>query len=411
MPDPFLPLPAQIAAGMPQASEAARTREALTLLSSWAAATADLQLSVPCREGDLALLPTPLVTGWPQAEGAAAAIWLPARLARAGLTESVADERGLTWNPAQPLPGGTRALTLQSACPFRAYAELRLGALERPLAAPGVAMDQRGLLLHAALQNLWERLRGQRGLLAHTAATLEALIRECVTQAAQALLLTPRGRRRRRGRVRHDPAQLDFLASLPPALERECRRGVRLIGELCALERTRAPFTVLATEAPRELTLGGARVRMRLDRIDQTDAGAVILDYKSGRAGNPDWFGAHPTHPQLLAYLAALGAEVVALATVNVTAREVRFCGIAGAAGVLPRIEVLAAEGAAGGASWLAQRRAWGELLERLIGAFLAGDARVAPVPGACDYCHLKALCRIGAHALPDAALAADPDE
>ena len=38
-----------------------------------------------------------------------------------------------------------------------------------------------------------------------------------------------------------------------------------------------------------------------------------------------------------------------------------------------------------------------GALIERLIGAFLAGDARVDPAPGACDYCHLTALCRIGA--------------
>ena len=48
-----------------------------------------------------------------------------------------------------------------------------------------------------------------------------------------------------------------------------------------------------------------------------------------------------------------------------------------------------------------------------LIGAFLAGDARVDPAAGACEYCHLSALCRIGPH--PDAAesatLAGESDE
>jgi probable DNA repair protein len=413
MPDPFLGLAAQLTAGIPQASERGRTREATSLLSAWGAATPDLRLSVPVREGDLALLPTPLLPDW-QASGHGGTLWLPARLARAALTESIEDAHGPNWNPAQPLPGGTRALTLQSACPFRAYAELRLGALELPQAAPGIAMDQRGLLLHAALQALWERLREQRRLLALEPAALERLIGECVAQAAQALLLAPRGRRARRTRARTDPAQLDFLASLPAPLERECRRAVRLIGELCALERTRADFTVLATEATRELVLAGARVRMRLDRIDQTAAGQVILDYKSGRAGSPDWYGPHPTHPQLLAYLAALGAQVVALATVNVTAREVRFCGIAGAPQVLPRLEVLPAEAGAeaGRPSWEEQRRAWRELLERLISGFLAGEAAVAPAPGACDYCHLGALCRIGSHARPeDTPGAADADE
>ncbi|HTT43957.1 MAG TPA: PD-(D/E)XK nuclease family protein [Steroidobacteraceae bacterium] len=412
MPDPFLALPAQLAAGIPQASEVGRSREAATLLAALKAATTDLQLSVPAREGDLALLPTPLVSEWPAPERPAGTLWLPARLARAGLTESVEDARAPPWNPLQPLPGGTRALTLQSACAFRAFAELRLGALDLPLAAPGVAMDQRGLLLHAALQTLWERLGAQRELLRLAPAALEGLIRECVAQAAQALLLAPRGRRRRRTHARTHPAQLDFLAGLPAPLERECRRAVRLIGALCALERTRGDFTVLATEAPRELALGGGRLRMRLDRIDETAAGQVILDYKSGRAGTPDWYGEHPTHPQLLAYLAALGDEVVALATVNVTAREVRFCGVAAAAQVLPRLEVLGAQADGARPSWAEQRRAWRELLERLIRAFLAGEAAVEPAPGACDYCHLGALCRIGAHALTQqGAPAGDADE
>jgi hypothetical protein len=41
-------------------------------------------------------------------------------------------------------------------------------------------------------------------------------------------------------------------------------------------------------------------------------------------------------------------------------------------------------------------------LVERLIRAFLGGDARVDPAPGACDYCHLTDLCRIGAHLAPE---------
>jgi CRISPR/Cas system-associated exonuclease Cas4 (RecB family) len=34
-------------------------------------------------------------------------------------------------------------------------------------------------------------------------------------------------------------------------------------------------------------------------------------------------------------------------------------------------------------------------VLERLAGAFARGEAPVDPKPGACDYCHLSALCRI----------------
>jgi len=129
----------------------------------------------------------------------------------------------------------------------------------------------------------------------------------------------------------------------------------------------------------------------------------------SGRAGSPDWFGERPTHPQLLAYLAALGRDVVALATVHMTAREVRFCGVGAGADLLPRLDA-----APPPLAWPAQQAAWEGLLERLIAEFLEGEARVDPAPGACDYCHLAALCRIGAHRAPEApgaAAAGDADD
>ena len=158
-----------------------------------------------------------------------------------------------------------------------------------------------------------------------------------------------------------------------------------------------------------ELSLGGGRVRLRLDRIDRIAQGRVVLDYKSGRPGNPDWCGERPTHPQLLAYLASLGADVVALATVNVTAREVRFCGLGGSSPTscrrcrAPRWP--APRSARPGRR---SRRRWEGLLSGLISEFLAGAAQVDPAPGACDYCHLAALCRIGAHQAQEAAAAAD---
>jgi probable DNA repair protein len=396
-PDPFLPLHAQIAAGMPEASVAGRRQQARALLAAWSAGADELVLSVAAREGDLELLPSPCLTGLERLDEAPS-LWLPQRLHRDGRTETLEDVRGTTFNPRAPLPGGTRALTLQNACAFRAYAELRLGATDLVEGEPGVPMDQRGLLLHAALQLLWDRLRDSATLNALAEPALDALITECVTQAARTLQAELRGRRRR---PRHAlEGQFDLFTVLSPSLERECRRARTLIRRLCELERTRAPFTVQATEHVTELTLGGGRLRMRLDRIDAVAGGRAVLDYKSGRPGSPDWYGERPTHPQLLAYLAALGRDVVALATVNVTAREVRFTGVAAAAGLLPRVK--APPEGAGAPDWSGQQGSWEALIERLIRAFLEGDARVDPAPGACDHCHLCDLCRIGAHRSPE---------
>jgi ATP-dependent helicase/nuclease subunit B len=264
-------------------------------------------------------------------------------------------------------------------------------------------MDQRGLLLHAALQMLWQELRNWQALVALDEGALEVLITQCVAQAARALPAEV-GRRRAR---RAPDTQFDLFAVLSPALERECERATGLIRRLCALERARPAFTVEATEHMTELALGGGRVRLRLDRIDRIAGGRAVLDYKSGRPGSPDWYGERPTHPQLLAYLAALGTDVVALATVNLTAREVRFTGVAASGDLLPRVKALPVT-AQPAADWGAQRCRWLALVERWIRAFLAGDAQVDPAPGACDYCHLTDVCRIGAHLAVTAAAHAD---
>jgi ATP-dependent helicase/nuclease subunit B len=398
-PDPFLPLRAQLDAGMPEAGVASRRAQAEGLLAAWQRSAQELMLSVPLLDEDRELLPSPCLAGIDLPQQHPGSRWLPLRLHREGSIERIADARGTTFNPLTPLPGGTRALTLQNACPFRAYAELRLGATAPEEAEPGVPMDQRGLLLHAALQMLWERLQDSQRLAALDASALDALIGECVEQAARAVQAEA-GRSRRRVRRTSD-AQFDLFTVLSPALERECRRARVLIHRLCALERSRSPFAVEATEQVAELVLGGGRVRLRLDRVDRLAEGRAVLDYKSGRPGSPDWYGERPTHPQLLAYLTALGSDVVALATVNLTAREVRFTGVGASADLLPRVK--AAAGRVGEPpDWGAQQRAWQALIEELIRAFLAGEAQVDPAPGACDYCHITDICRIVAHLAAD---------
>ena len=167
--------------------------------------------------------------------------------------------------------------------------------------------------------------------------------------------------------------------------------GVADPRRLCQLELTRPPFTVLGTEQSAELALAGARLRMRLDRVDQLAEGRVILDYKSGRPTTPDWYGERPNQPQLLAYLAALGTDVVALATVHVTAREVCFNGVAAQEGLLPKVK----GPRAGAADWPQQQQHWGALIEGLIQDFIAGDARVDPAPKACTFCQVVDICRI----------------
>jgi ATP-dependent helicase/nuclease subunit B len=163
------------------------------------------------------------------------------------------------------------------------------------------------------------------------------------------------------------------------------------------LERSRDPFRVEDTEFEKTLSLPGAQMKVRIDRLDVLGSGGrAILDYKSGRRTTADWYGERPSHPQLLAYLAAIGQNVVAMATVNVTAREVRFDGIASSSQLLPKVKgVEGPEADHSGDAWELRTRQWRACVERLASAFLAGRAALDPKPGACDFCHAVSVCRI----------------
>jgi ATP-dependent helicase/nuclease subunit B len=384
-PDPFLSLAAQVAKGVPAASAAGRLAEAQGLLQAWRASTDDLVLSTAVRSEDLELLPSPLLRPW-LADGVTvdvesrasadparphASAWLPTRLRREGWLETLDDSRGTEWPATRALPSGTKSLELQNLCPFKAYAELRLGSKSLDEPELGVKNTVRGNLLHAALSLLWSHFRDSRSLFGTFEPILDATIADCVEEAAKGIF---------------EPGTLRSLS-----VTRECRRATRLIRELCALERERAPFQVQSTEQDTKLHIAGAVARMRVDRIDVLESGGrAILDYKSGRRASADWYGDRPSHPQLLAYLAALGDDIVAMSTVHVNAREVRFEGIAESRDLLPNVKGVEPPG-----SWKVRREEWIHRLEELAKAFLAGNAVIDPKPGACEYCHVSSVCRI----------------
>jgi ATP-dependent helicase/nuclease subunit B len=402
-PDPFIPLAAQLAAGVPAASANGRLREARTLLAQWRTSADTLVLSAPSRAEDLELLPSPLLAEWSHDPSPSGSLWLPNRLHREGLLETLEDGAGVMWPVEKPLPSGTRSLELQNQCPFRAYAELRLGSTPLDAPEPGIAADLRGQLLHAALQKLWSRLRDSQGLAALSNSALEAAIHRCVEEAASETQRNSPSQRTRPSAVSDAQGDLFGNPQYSPALTRECRRAEKLIWTLCALERERAAFRVESTELETTLTVSGARLNMRIDRVDALETGGrAILDYKSGRRGTADWYGERPSHPQLLAYLAALGDDVTGMATVNVTAREVRFDGIANVGELLPKVKGVEADfGTDPGDAWPKWRQEWRSRIEQLAAAFVAGRAAVDPKPGACDYCHVASICRISDRVAP----------
>lgn len=378
--DPFLPIEAQRQVGMPGATAEGRLAEARGLMRAWRHSTGQLVLSSAKRSGDIELSPSPLLAE--MGADSAARIqggWLARTIRRAGALESIIDTTGTPLTANARLPGGTYVLQLQNDCPFHAYAQFRLGCEDRRPPAPGVEPDIRGRLLHGALERLWRTLRDSQTLLAMDQGACRALIEKSIDVTA---------------------IELWGGAQPTPPQQRERARAARLMLALCDLERTRPGFAVRDIEREELLELAGVELSVRIDRVDALDAGGLaILDYKSGRPGKAEWYEPRPSHVQLMAYLAATGGDVRALATVNITAREIRFSGISASAKLLPKVREVQGEG--DGDIWSVRVNEWLAVLDRLTREFASGYAAVDPKPLACLFCPIDSLCRIAETPLP----------
>jgi probable DNA repair protein len=375
--DPFIPWYLQREAGVEVATAAGCLELARRQLAALRRSGGELVLSHARLDGDAELAPSPLLAGWPMAAATGRPVSLAARLRGAGPAEfeSTADHDGLPWDAQQPLPRGTRSLELQNTCAFRAYAELRLNAVEPETREPGVSARERGVLLHEVMQRTWIQLRSQQRLRATSAEQLDTLIGAAVAEAARSL------------------ASGEPSPALDRATERELERARAVARSLLALELARAPFEVVELETRREASIGAARLRLRTDRVDRLDDGRLVLiDYKTGAAVRRDWLGERADPVQLFVYLAALrGAgqrsePVAALGMMHLVRRGRVFALVAEQADLVPDAKLVP--------DWPAQLQRWNSQVERLAAQFLAGRAPLDPLVGACRQCHLAGLCR-----------------
>ncbi len=383
-PDPFLPRLAQRSQRAPRASAEIAAQDARATLERLLASAPEVMLSVAEMDDDAPLLPSPLLDGI--AIEPAPARWPEARLAEALYAarpelDSLADASLPPISADEAQRGGARLLELQAACPFRAQAEMRLGA--RALEEPGVGVDaaERGDLIHQALAVLWQELGDQHALNALDPSGVVAAVRRAVATALAV------ARRSADDLMRH---LLDLEADWLEA---------RVL-EMVEVDRARAPFVVEAVEAPRKAHLGALTLDMRLDRVDRlADGSLAVIDYKTGaNAEIRAWLDERPKLPQMPAYVQALGPEHVgAVAFARVRSGDTGYVGVARTAEPFPGLRVPGARGwPRDYDTWPQLLAAWQRRLEALAAEYAAGDARLAPdPPRACEYCHLGALCRI----------------
>jgi len=383
-PNPFIPLPLQRDAGLPHSSEERELHVSQAVTRRMLTSAVEVIVSFPQRSGDEELRPSPLITDLSIVDPAALRLW-PAPTWR----DEVHDRARLTTleeDPAPPLEneevsGGSAVFKLQAACPFRAFAELRLGARALRQADIGLDAMARGSLVHRVLEKVWHVLNSHEQLVAMDSTELGAMLDTSVGEA------------------------IDEIAGRYPQTftrrfrQMEAERLCRQVLEWLELEKQRVPFRVVEKERKHEATAGGVRVQLKIDRIDElADSRRLVIDYKTGEVKPGQWFGGRPDEPQLPLYSMAVGGEIAGVLFAQVKAGGMAFNGVAEDEGLVPGVksyERLTQTCEA--RSWSEVLRDWRATMESLGKAFRKGEASVDPkqYPATCTYCELKPLCRI----------------
>jgi ATP-dependent helicase/nuclease subunit B len=377
-PNPFLPLRLQRSRNLPQSSPQRELEFATQLSEQLMASSPTVVLSYASKEKDADLRPSPLFSTIP--ECLVGDLHLPVTqthaelLFRSSKIEKIDDSVAPQWNGAKAL-GGTAIFRLQSACPFQAFAKVRLGADRLETAAPGLSALDRGNLIHDVLAGVWKEVGSHETLVTENSSYLNAVVHDEVESCIRKLATTKRALQEPR-----------FAAIEQIRLE-------KLVTGWLELEKERQPFIVLPLEENRQVSVGGIELTIRADRIDRLDDGKlVIVDYKTSRHGPSEWDGPRLDEPQLPLYAVTADIPLGAVVFGVVKSGESRFAGLAASNGILPGVKAPAGDDA------LENRvPEWREILQNLAADFRSGKAAVDPKQPhqTCRICGLHGFCRM----------------
>lgn len=312
--------------------------------------------------------------------------------AEATVLENIYEEPAVAFD-ARAVRGGVEFLRLQAACPFRAFAELRLGT--RRLAEPGTGLSAsaQGSILHQVLQKFWNEMASQKNLLASFTEQHRQILRGHIRAALAEFVENA-----------HESWQRTLLE-----IEAE-RMEARLLAWL-EIEKHRPEFTVLETENKLEhIQLAGIELSCRIDRIDAVNQGIALIDYKTGPVDRKACEGERPDQPQMPAYAVlrnqAHSAEqpLAGVAFAGQHARKVEFTVVCSLPSVFePAPEKTRAKtkfdpDALSPEEMQAQLETWNKTLTALAEDFQTGVAVVDPkkMGETCRHCQQALLCRIG---------------
>ena len=173
---------------------------------------------------------------------------------------------------------------------------------------------------------------------------------------------------------------------------------------------TNRPAFEVATEVASEFAVGPLVLRMRLDRLDELDAGgSLVIDYKTGEFTPAGWKGVRLADCQLPLYAVSTGSRGAAV--LELRPPEVRLRGVGDPALDIDNLRSPDKFFKEPALDWDAVLARWATQLDTLAREFAAGDFRVNPADRKWAVGQFASLTRIHSLRSTDADATDDPGE
>ncbi|EKD74270.1 MAG: hypothetical protein ACD_45C00012G0005 [uncultured bacterium] len=294
------------------------------------------------------------------------------------ILEDFVDDIAPSITDKEEIRGGAYIFKQQAACPFKAFAELRLHARQLDTPTLGLRAIDRGNIMHKALEFMWQVIKDSTTLAQLSTTELIAIAQKSAAEAMQSIL--------------HNNTQQRYLSL-------ELKRLEKLLLEWLDIEKKRPKFKVALQEHEINTTISNIPITLRIDRIDEiNEEHYLIIDYKTGK-NNPikNWFGDRPDEPQLPLYCITSDHKTIGIAFAELHPDNMSLSGVSKKNIGIQSIKTLAEISHAKITLWDQQLQEWRTILENLGHDFQRGIAKVDPKDRnqTCTHCKLHTFCRI----------------